>query len=55
VWKKKERPRRLRVLNPAFDITPASCVTAFVTELGVVPPSSLIGLLWKRFGLEDEG
>ncbi|PIT85963.1 ribose 1,5-bisphosphate isomerase [Candidatus Micrarchaeota archaeon CG10_big_fil_rev_8_21_14_0_10_59_7] len=55
VWKKKERPRKLRVLNPAFDVTPASCVTAFVTELGVVPPSSLIGLLWKRFGLEEEG
>ncbi|MFH0834957.1 MAG: S-methyl-5-thioribose-1-phosphate isomerase [Candidatus Micrarchaeota archaeon] len=55
VWKKKERPRKLRVMNPAFDVTPASCVTAFVTELGVVPPSSLIGLLWKRFGLEEEG
>ncbi|VVB67638.1 Ribose 1,5-bisphosphate isomerase [Candidatus Norongarragalina meridionalis] len=55
IWEKKKRPRKLHIMNPAFDVTPSSCVTAFVTELGVIPPSSLISLLWKRFGLEEEG
>jgi methylthioribose-1-phosphate isomerase len=31
-------PRGTRVLNPAFDITPASMVTALITERGIVAP-----------------
>jgi methylthioribose-1-phosphate isomerase len=31
-------PLGARACNPAFDITPADCITAFVTELGVVYP-----------------
>ena len=30
--------------NPAFDVTPAALVTAFITERGVVPPAGLRGL-----------
>ena len=41
-------PERVRILpesspaaNPAFDVTPARLVTAFITEHGVVPPAQL--------------
>ena len=34
-------PDGVMVWNPAFDMTPAHLVTAFVTDRGVVPPSGL--------------
>ncbi len=34
-------PKGVKVLNPAFDITPARLITAIVTERGVVKPSEL--------------
>jgi S-methyl-5-thioribose-1-phosphate isomerase len=34
-------PRKSRVRNPAFDVTPARYVTAFVTPDGVIPPRRL--------------
>ncbi len=37
-------PKGVRVLNPAFDITPARLVKAIVTERGVVKPSELKSL-----------
>jgi methylthioribose-1-phosphate isomerase len=36
---KKTAPEHTRVYNPAFDVTPARLITAFVTEKGVIPPS----------------
>ena len=30
-----------RALNPAFDVTPGTLVTGFITESGIVPPESL--------------
>ncbi len=33
-----------RVLNPAFDITPASLITAIITERGITPAAELAGL-----------
>jgi len=41
-------PGRSRARNPAFDVTPARYVTAFVTPLGVVAPGKLAGLLARR-------
>ncbi|TMC50199.1 MAG: S-methyl-5-thioribose-1-phosphate isomerase [Chloroflexi bacterium] len=44
-------PPRSTAFNPAFDVTPASLVTALVTERGIVSPlseSSLAQLLAKR-------
>ena len=32
---------RLRLLNLAYDVTPAECVTMIVTEVGMLPPSSV--------------
>lgn len=37
-------PLGVQVYNPAFDVTPASLVTAFITELGVVSAPFLEGL-----------
>ncbi|MGB7964581.1 MAG: S-methyl-5-thioribose-1-phosphate isomerase [Propionicimonas sp.] len=34
-------PAQTRVANPAFDITPASFVTGFITERGLVAPTAL--------------
>ena len=41
---KRMVPKDVRVLNPAFDITPARLVTAIVTERGIVKPSELKSL-----------
>lgn len=38
VFGKRVAPRGARALNPAFDVTPASLVTAIITERGVVRP-----------------
>ncbi|CCM03397.1 uncharacterized protein FIBRA_05527 [Fibroporia radiculosa] len=41
----------LEVLNPLYDLTPPSCITAVVTEVGVIPPNSMssIPLALGRF------
>ncbi|PCH41356.1 eukaryotic translation initiation factor 2B delta subunit [Wolfiporia cocos MD-104 SS10] len=31
----------LEILNPLYDLTPPSCITAVVTEVGVIPPNSM--------------
>ncbi|KAJ6627543.1 eukaryotic translation initiation factor 2B delta subunit [Mycena sp. CBHHK59/15] len=31
----------LEILNPLYDLTPPGCVTAVVTEVGLIPPSSI--------------
>jgi len=41
-------PRRSRARNPAFDVTPAKYVTAFVTPRGVVKPRGLAAALSGR-------
>jgi len=38
-------PKSTRARNPAFDVTPAKYVTAFVTPAGVVPPRNLAKVL----------
>lgn len=37
-------PKGVKVLNPAFDVTPARFITAIITERGVVKPSELYKL-----------
>lgn len=34
-------PKGVQVLNPAFDITPAEYITAFITERGIYKPSEI--------------
>lgn len=35
---KRTAPKGIKVLNPAFDVTPQELVTAFITEAGVLKP-----------------
>ena len=50
---------RVRIRNPAFDVTPARHITAYITEYGVVAPQSLYALASKYFEMRgwepDEG
>jgi ribose 1,5-bisphosphate isomerase len=39
VWDKP--PRRLKVLNPAFDQTDARNITAYITNVGIFPPAEI--------------
>jgi len=41
-------PKGTRARNPAFDVTPHSYVTGFVTEVGIFKPSELGKLEWMR-------
>lgn len=41
-------PADTRVANPAFDITPASFVTGFITERGLIAPTALADVFPER-------
>ncbi|MEZ0393528.1 MAG: ribose 1,5-bisphosphate isomerase [Desulfurococcaceae archaeon] len=45
-----ERNKNVRVLNPAFDVTPPDYIDAIVTEVGVIPPQAAIMVLLERLG-----
>jgi ribose 1,5-bisphosphate isomerase len=47
VW--KEAPKKLKILNPVFDITPRENISAFITQEGVVPPSAILDLINNKF------
>jgi translation initiation factor eIF-2B subunit delta len=42
----------LQELNPLYDLTPANYLTAVVTELGLIPPSSVPTVL-ARAGWQE--
>jgi len=44
--------RGIRVLNPAFDITPAELIDMLITEEGIIPPQGAYHLLKEKFGWE---
>jgi len=48
----KELPR-VKIRNPAFDITPAKHITAYITEHGLVSPGSVLALASRYFGLRN--
>jgi len=48
----KEFPK-VTISNPAFDLTPAKFISAYVTELGVVAPQSLLTLAMKEFSVDN--
>lgn len=33
--------QNLEILNPLYDLTPSTFITAVVTEVGLIPPSSI--------------
>jgi ribose 1,5-bisphosphate isomerase len=50
VWKKP--PKKVKIRNPAFDVTPSSYITGFVTELGIIPPQSVLRLATQKLGIK---
>lgn len=40
-YKNPMSPDTAKVLNPAFDVTPASLITAFITEKGIIRPTEI--------------
>jgi ribose 1,5-bisphosphate isomerase len=55
-WKEiwKEKPNRVKILNPAFDETPASQVKAIVSELGVLKPKEFVSQAEKELDLKQD-
>ena len=45
----EEHPK-IRVRNPAFDVTPADYIDAIITEKGVIPPQAAILILKEEYG-----
>lgn len=43
IWKNK--PKGLKIENPAFDITSRELITSFITEYGVTPPASIYDII----------
>jgi len=41
---------RVKVLNPAFDVTPPEYIDAIITEQGVIPPQASILVLVEKLG-----
>jgi len=44
--------KKLRIRNPAFDITDVSYISMMVTEYGVIPPQAVYNILREKFGWE---
>ncbi|MDD5022894.1 MAG: S-methyl-5-thioribose-1-phosphate isomerase [Candidatus ainarchaeum sp.] len=44
-------PKKLKVRNPAFDITEARYINAYITEGGLIPPHSFLAAFNKKLGL----
>ncbi len=49
---KPGRLRKVKVFNPAFDVTEAEYINMIVTEYGIMPPQAAYNLLKEKFGWE---
>lgn len=45
----EEHPK-IKVRNPAFDVTPADYIDAIITEKGIIPPQAAILILKEEYG-----
>ena len=43
----KHYERGVKVVGKVFDVTPPKLITGIVTELGPIPPSACINVMWK--------
>jgi len=53
VWDKP--PKGVKVSNLAFDVTPSSYISGFITEAGVIPSQSFFALATERIGAKIYG
>jgi ribose 1,5-bisphosphate isomerase len=44
--------KKLKIRNPAFDITDVSYISMIITEYGVIPPQAVYHILKEKFGWE---
>ena len=44
-YEKRMTPKGAKALNPAFDVTDASLITAFITEKGIIKPDEIKNML----------
>ena len=47
-----EIPSNVKVFNPVFDVTPAKYISGLITELGVISPGAVYGIMERKFGKE---
>ena len=45
-----EIPENVRVFNPVFDTTPAKYIDNIITEVGIMSPGAVYGVMVKQFG-----
>jgi len=50
VWEKP--PKKVKVSNPAFDVTSAKYINGYITELGVIPPPAFFSLATRKLGIK---
>jgi ribose 1,5-bisphosphate isomerase len=52
VVKPGEIPDSVKVYNPVFDVTPPQYISGIITELGLISPGSVYGIMERKFGTE---
>jgi len=40
----------VKILNPAFDVTPPELIDMIITEKGLIPPQAAILILMEEYG-----
>jgi len=50
VVKPGEIPASVKIFNPVFDSTPAKYIDAIVTEVGMIHPAEVYGIMIRQFG-----
>ncbi|MEM3422115.1 MAG: S-methyl-5-thioribose-1-phosphate isomerase [Candidatus Bilamarchaeaceae archaeon] len=53
VW--EDAPKKVKIRNPAFDVTSAKYINGYITEVGVIPPQSFFALATEKLGLKIFG
>jgi len=47
VW--KGAPKKLKIVNPAFDVVPRELATAYITQEGVLAPESMLDVINEKY------
>ena len=47
-------PSDVKVFNPVFDVTPARYIDNIITEIGIMSPGSVYGVLSSRMGASTD-
>jgi ribose 1,5-bisphosphate isomerase len=50
VWERP--PKGVKIRNPAFEATPAKYISGYITEVGVIPPSSFFAMATEKLGIK---